>query len=510
MLQTDSRRRAVLLVFAVFAVRFALCVLWGTGPGDESWFLRVVDRVVHGEVLYRDVFFGATPLAVQVAAAAARIGGVEAIVVKAVWAAASAATVLVCVRIARRFGVATATWLVALPFLVYPLPNSNQLHGTLSLLFQLVALDATLAAADAAGRRRTIACVVAGAAAGLAFATKPNVGVFTIAGVVAGLALTAPTGGAAAWLRGAAISGAAFVAAAAVPLLPVVLGGSWTSFADYVFLNKVTYVRVAGESWFRQAGARLPWDATSAADLAWRLVNLPVLFTFPAAFVLLAAAAWRAAAADRRRLAALGVFLAAGAAFVYPRANLRHLSLPMATAVLACWIAWSRLAPALTQRMRRAVRLAATAFLVASVMWLAGPHVRDLARGRERISDLPHFAGVVTKSADIESAREIGAVLAEEARAGRRPFVCGQDSGFWQLVSGIPNPTPIDYAFSTSMGRTGERDTIAAIVAGRIGVVWLDPSTQAELRPAALEEYVRTHLVRDGSVGGYEVWRERR
>ena len=34
-------------------------------PYDEAWFLEVIARVRGGEVLYRDVFFSATPLSVD-------------------------------------------------------------------------------------------------------------------------------------------------------------------------------------------------------------------------------------------------------------------------------------------------------------------------------------------------------------------------------------------------------------------------------------------------------------
>jgi hypothetical protein len=160
--------------------------------------------------------------------------------------------------------------------------------------------------------------------------------------------------------------------------------------------------------------------------------------------------------------------------------------------------------------VRRGVRGAAIAFTAASAVWLAAPHVRELVRGRARLADLPHFTGVLTSARAIDEAGTLAETLAEEARAGRRPFVCAHQAGFWQLVSGIPNPTPFDYTMNASFGPTGQAAVIAAIVDGRIGVVWLDPDMPRAMRPTELEDYIRSHLVRDGSAGDFEVWRARR
>jgi hypothetical protein len=74
----------------------------GLTPYDEAWFLQVVHRVTSGEVLYRDVFFGVTPLSVQMTAPAVRLFGAEILVIKAVVGLCFALSALVSNRPAAR------------------------------------------------------------------------------------------------------------------------------------------------------------------------------------------------------------------------------------------------------------------------------------------------------------------------------------------------------------------------------------------------------------------------
>ena len=51
----------------LFASGLFVSITRGANMADESWFLQVIHRVTNGDVLYRDVFFGATPLSVYIA-----------------------------------------------------------------------------------------------------------------------------------------------------------------------------------------------------------------------------------------------------------------------------------------------------------------------------------------------------------------------------------------------------------------------------------------------------------
>ena len=47
---------------ALFGMGLISTITQGVITNDESWFLQVVHRMTQGEVLYRQIFFGVTPL----------------------------------------------------------------------------------------------------------------------------------------------------------------------------------------------------------------------------------------------------------------------------------------------------------------------------------------------------------------------------------------------------------------------------------------------------------------
>jgi len=62
------------------------CVFQEINTDDETWFLQVINRVLSGDVLYRDVFLGVTPLSVYIPAFFCWIFGSELLVVRLVHA----------------------------------------------------------------------------------------------------------------------------------------------------------------------------------------------------------------------------------------------------------------------------------------------------------------------------------------------------------------------------------------------------------------------------------------
>ena len=80
------------------------------------------------------------------------------------------------------------------------------------------------------------------------------------------------------------------------------------------------------------------------------------------------------------------------------------------------------------------------------------------------------------------------------AANGAPVFLLTSDAGFYYLVSGIRNPTPIDYPLVASMGRDGEERLIAAIRSRHLSLVCVRPFPDPLLRPARLEKYVQTEM----------------
>ncbi|HLL83693.1 MAG TPA: hypothetical protein VK420_13600, partial [Longimicrobium sp.] len=133
---------------AAFTLALAYSAASGFGRADESWFLRVVDRVLAGEVLYRDVFLGVTPLSVFLVAPLAALFGTEVLVVKAAVALCVAATAVIGAGICRQLG---AGWRPAAAFaasvFVYVMPGLTRLgspYSGLALALLLACLACTL------------------------------------------------------------------------------------------------------------------------------------------------------------------------------------------------------------------------------------------------------------------------------------------------------------------------------------------------------------------------------
>src|SRR5579864_7174210 len=100
--------RSVTVGATVLAVSLVRSLADGFGMTDESWFLQVVGRLRAGAVLYRDVSYGATPLAVYLTTAISHLVGVEILAVKIITNAAFALVVLLIERLIRRAGVSSA------------------------------------------------------------------------------------------------------------------------------------------------------------------------------------------------------------------------------------------------------------------------------------------------------------------------------------------------------------------------------------------------------------------
>ena len=82
----DARGRVkTLTTMGVFAAMFALGLGFSLrllNPWDESWFVQVVARMRAGDVLYRDISYGAGPLPAYASEAVTYLTGIDVLAVK--------------------------------------------------------------------------------------------------------------------------------------------------------------------------------------------------------------------------------------------------------------------------------------------------------------------------------------------------------------------------------------------------------------------------------------------
>jgi hypothetical protein len=491
-----TRRGWALLGSGLWLLAFLHSAAYGVGTQDESWFLRVLDRVAEGDALYGDVWFNTTPLAAWLGVGPVAVLGSELLVVKAVAAAVLAGTGLAVASVARSLGVGTrATVVLAVLCVVVPGLRDSVLYTPLALALVVGALAALLRW-DPRGRSRR-AVVLAGGLAGLALATKHNVGALAVVALAAGIVVRGGWTGA---RRVAAPTAAAAAAGTVLPFVPVLLTGDLAGFLEYGITAKGTYLDVAGES--PLGGARhvlATWRGVRGLDTFEAGLLQTGFLALPVAAAGLAVAVVRATDRERRgRLATVALFAAVIAASLYPRADVEHLRMTLPTVFLVLAIAaHDLLRPAPARRVLGAGAALLAAMLAAAT--LAKPPVR-LAEGSAVVNDVPHLRGVLVGPEDRDRMRSDRRRLLAAARRDGPILALGASAAYVQLLGDLESPTPYDYALVTGFGHDGEEETAEAVRRGRIGSACITAS-DARLTAARLEAAVRETLPERADLG---------
>ncbi|MDR7574027.1 MAG: hypothetical protein QN194_14025 [Armatimonadota bacterium] len=489
--------RKATLAAGLFLISLYLNLAAGINRGDEAWFLQVMRRVREGEVLYRDVFYGAGPLAVAFTAPLVSLIGVEIIAVKAVVAAGYTASLLFGIRILERMGAGAGSRMLFLGanlLLAPPAPHAP--YQSLANAFLMAAFDATTAAQaveDSRARRRLLAW--AGAAAGLSFTAKQNIGVYALLAILG--AILARREEERLSLRQRAIEigtpGIAFLGTLALTFLPIWASGGGPKFMDYGVLNKPTYLRLSGIPYteglvgiLRSLQALSPRSTLEQG--LWALRSFSFLLPFLAGFFWIGGF-FVPTSSGRASWIASGLFASAAFLGVFPRADYAHIiyAVPaLLTVMIGGWSAWP-IRPWKIVLERGIGALLILGLIVALMI----PPLR-LLQGRLTISSLPHFRGPLIAPA-LQAQ-----ILEETARLRTRipepsVFLLFPTAGFYYLQTGLRNPTPFDIPTATSFGRVGQEETMQAIREGRIRWVcyW---RWEWNLRPVRIEAFVEQEM----------------
>ncbi len=507
---------------ALFAMGFFVAMGRGVNMADESWFLQVVHRVTSGDVLYRDVFFGATPLSVYVVATFTTILGSEILVLKAVVTLISVLVILLSCRLARKLGSGPAfPLLLALALAVTSWNWESGAHSLLASVFFLACFGAALGWAQSQtdspsgiGRSGGMgALFLGGAAAGLSFGSKQTLGLYGLAALLLTVALVSRRPGAKAprLLSALSLVLGGFGLSAVVVLAPVWLSGGAEKFLDYGFFNKGSYLSLGGWSYFYELG-RLTQPLQTPADIAawyrayWQQMFLLPPIAFGALLGTRLVKSW-----DGRGLE-VPVLLFVGAAFldVFPRADGGHLSSAMPEIVLGLTYVWYRIKPGLPRRWAQLARAGVGLWLGVGLVLLLLPGGMHLASGNYQASNLPHFRGALMK---IDQLAQISAQLEalKDKTVGEAPFLLTSQAAFYYLAGGLTNPTPFDYPLVTAFGRNGEAEVVAAIAGQQIRSVCVgDPGgAVSALPPRLLWGYIEQNMEPVAQLGFCVLYRAR-
>jgi hypothetical protein len=478
---------AVILGALVFALALARSIADGVGMGDESWFLQVIARIRAGDILYREVFLGVTPLSAYATAGVSLFTGVDVLAVKIVTSGCFAATSVLAVRLARQSGLsAGASLAVAAAMFVWGRPYNNPPYTAMAVMFFVAALGSgvSVRASDRGDVSRLAAWFAVGLLAGLSFAAKQNVGLLALAAVWT--AIVIPVAGE--WrvhLPRLAASAAGFALTALLVLAPVVRSGALAAFWDYGFAAKGAYLSIGDVPFTDSLRALL----ASAASLPSPSAALGLLHD---AVVLLPIATLLIVVFTARRLDRTDwmfvLFAATATLAALPRWDRFH----MGYAVALHLIAIARIA---TYDSGRALRW--LVFMMAATV--AAQPLVTLARGH-RLNTMPHFRGALMEPAEAASLTASAAKLAQ-ASDGRPVFVLTPHSGFWYLASGVRNPTPFDTPHRTAVGSSGIPWLIEQLHTGAIDRVCVSRGSPDAQTLTEVADYVRARFVEGANAG---------
>jgi hypothetical protein len=490
----------------LFAYGLFTNIVHGPVTWDQNWFLLVVHRLLSGDVLYRDVWFVATPLSTYVATALAAVLGTEILVVKALMALLFALTVLLTWRIARQLDLSrSSSWLLVGVLLVYYpawMPGYNVPYTPMGYSSLLATLSAVLAWRDSLliGHWASRAAVaIAGLCAGLGFASKQNLGLYALVALcLSVLIMDRGAGLSAPCLQAVALAIGSFSLTAGLILLPVLLTGGGPKLLDYGFLDQGTYV---GHAQITYTSELATW-----LELVRNAISLQSLGScfWQSQFVLPLVAfaglswAWARADGEQRRLAAI-LLLFVGAAFVgiFPRADINHMVCAVPALVLGlAWAAsqvrlqvnphWSRSARAV---LVVAIGLWLSYHAFGSVRWMAN----GLRSGRYQFAPWRRFSGVFLRSDFVADTNAQAQVLRDTVR-GDDTFILSLPAAFYYHMTGLRNPTPFDFPLSTAFGLHGQEEVIQILEQGQVCWVCVSPLGTHPFAPARLERYVLAHM----------------
>ena len=471
-----SSVRRVGTVVLLGALSLYLTAGRGVSPGDESWFLLVAKRVADGDDLYRDVFYSPLPLAVYVTAAPVALLGAHIAIVEVLIALTWSCTALVAVGYALRVtGSRAAAGLTLMALVVAAPPQRNSLYTPLAVLLLLVCMLIAKRLVEAGGGRSAL---LAGAVAGLSFASKQTIG----AGAFAALLLCLAFAPRAHRTRAVLASLGGFAAVSAVLAIVLALSGLLDDAVRTGFTDKGEYLAYGSLSYWQAlwtAAQFLPSEPVGAFD------TLPLLLAPAVAAVLVVAARSRALSVPVLVPAAFAI---AALAATYPRMSATHIGW-VNPAVIVCAVA--AVGPSI--RVRRRIALAAAPLAIGCAIAAALIPV-SWAGGQLVVSSLPAFEGMpLSRTSEREPAR-----LLHSVQRGESVLFVTDHAGFLYLVTGARNPTPYDVPAASNIGQIELASIAADVRSGAISQACLGGRLaypdEPSLQPLALERVLRRTL----------------
>lgn len=490
---------------------FALMVA-GVNRADESWNLHLIDRMLHGDVLYADIRYFPTPLALFAGVAAAAAFGTKVVVLKALIAVSFGATAVANLFIVRRLGAGgRGQVLLVAALLLFAIPPPSSLYNTLVITLASVTAalvlrwDAALhlPASVARSRRLFRRATAVGIAAGMCALAKYNIGAAVALATAGSMAValfqrrvSLPEFAA----SGLAAAGACLLTAL-VGLSPVIVQGASVDFVRQLLDGRDLIDAPVPYGYFF---GRLVRGIGDLSTLEIR--NFATYGLAPLAAVVGAVAIVRTQSVVRGRLLMVVLFALASAVLAFPRADHMPWVLPLPLALLIGSAAQT-IAPLRKARPVLMTALA-TCSLGFAVTWLAlalfldGSTVRHLA-----VVGTGPFQGALEPPDRWRNAMLEAAEIRGQVGSDRRVLILRLEAGFYYLAADLHNPTRYHYPDAYEFGTAGLADVTGKLVSRAITYTCIGRDYPPELEPAPVIAAVRAHSHFVAKLSACDLWR---
>ncbi|NGX37923.1 MAG: hypothetical protein K1000chlam2_01091 [Chlamydiae bacterium] len=464
----------ILIGIAIFCVGFYLCRFQEINLDDETWFLQVVNRFLSGDVLYRDIFLGVTPLSVYITSFFCWLFGVELLVARGVLVLYYVCTILLTRAILQELEIPQRySLLLILAFFVFMHPQHTWAFSGYNSLACVFFLACFLMMLKWTNRKSLSSLIFAGVFAGLCFGSKQNLGLIALFGVLASFFVSRRN------KKEAFAILLPFLLVGIGILLPIFLQGGFDGFLEYAWLNKKKYLTSEHCNYFL-----IPphWDSYSALIFAAPFLCTGIIF-----LALLRS--------QKRNSIILAIFLICSFLGLYPRPdNVQKLTcIPLILITILYGY----------NQIQSALRLQVRDFLhTTMIIWLfLGMGMRIYAKKEHLIlCNLPHFKGVFITHEAHDHWWSVKDSLAK-MEIDKNCFFLSTHGGFYYLLFELKNPTLFDYPIYPTLGLHGEDKVIDQIKTGEIHYVFTDhPSwtnwleQKKDRRPLQLETYLKQEM----------------
>ena len=449
----------------------------------------------HGAVLYRDVAVPVTPLSIYASGALNAVFADQVLVVRALLYLCIATAALLSARILVRLGASDTAASVAALAVVAGLSlfcTPSSLYSPLAIVWFL---GMWLTAIGGSSYRRF---ALAGLLAGLAFCTKQNMGGMAFLALTTHTGLRVWRGEIPQWQRRVLLQAGAFGVTVVLILGPVWLGPGGAKFYDLCFKGGERYMEVAGVRYLSDASLD-PIQSVNQRGMIRGVMEWTEawLALAPLALAGLFLLRWTQRGRERARTDEVLLFTVAGAACMYPRADMYHVLATIPVVIVAPAYLWEKL----RSRSTKAALVSGMVCLAVVAIATADAHLTPVYRaatGKAILSDLPYFRGIPWHPKVLERTQRGGAVLRMVSEQYGTPFLVVQDASVFYLTSGVTIPTPYIFPMDSDFGSEGEDEVIESARSGRLRSVCVDD--KMPLMPERLAKFVGSDMLLAGPI----------